>query len=406
MAIEIGRRKLARLGVAGAAALAGLRRAKASPAYGPGVSDTGIKLGQTIAYSGNASAYGTIGKAQSAYFAMLNDHGGINGRKINFISLDDALSPPKTVEQTRKLVEEDEVFALFAQLGTPTVTAVRHYTNLKKVPQLFSVGGASGFGDYKHYPWSIGWQPNYQTEAKIYGKYLLEAKPGGKVAVLYQNDDFGKDYVKGLREGLGERADAMVVATASYEVTDPTVDSQIVALQSSGADVFFNGGTPKFGAQAIRKAYEIGWHPLIISGIVGNSVRSVMVPAGPDKAKGVLTGIYTKDPSDPQWEKDPARLEWLAWMQKYYPSGDPAEQLNEIGYLMAQTMEQTLRQCGDDLTRENLMRQATNLDMALPMLLPGVRIKTTPTDYYPIKQIQLARFDGTRWVLFGDLISG
>lgn len=392
---------------AATATSAGLRAARASAkAYGPGVTDTEIKLGQTIAYSGPASPYGTIGRAQSAYFDMVNANGGINGRKITLLSLDDALSPPKTAEQTRKLVEQEEVLALFAQLGTPTVIAVRKYTNAKKVPQLFSLGGATGFGDYKNYPWSIGWQPNYQIEARIYGRYLLDVRPEGKVGVLYQNDDFGKDYLKGLRDGLGARADAMIVETASYETSDATVDSQVVSLKSSGADVFFNGGTPKFGAQAIRKAYDIEWRPLMISGTVGNSIRSVMVPAGVEKAVGAVTGTYIKDPTDPQWQGDPAMRDWLAWMQKYYPNGDVSEQMNVVGYSVAQTMEHVLRRCGDELTRENLMRQATALDLTLPMLLPGIRVTTAPDDYYPIKQIRLARFDGKQWRLFGDLLNG
>ncbi len=395
-----------RAAVASGLAAGLLRSGRATAAeYGPGVSDTEIKLGQTMPYSGPASPYAVYGHSIAAYFAMLNDRGGINGRKITLISLDDALSPPKTVEQTRRLVEQEQVLALFAQLGTPTVIAVRRYTNAKKVPQLFSLGGASGFGDYRNYPWSIGWQPNYQTEARIYAKYILQARPDGRIAVLYQNDDFGKDYMKGLRDGLGDRADAMIAAAASYETTDPTVDSQVVSLKASGADIFFNGGTPKFGAQAIRKVYDLDWHPLAISGIVGNSVRSVMIPAGVEKSTGTVSGTFMKDPSDPQWQDDPALREWLAWMEKYYPAGDRREQMNVSGYLVAQTMEQVLRQCGDVLTRENIMRQATALDMTLPLLLPGVHIRTSPTNYYPIRQFQLARFDGSRWALFGDVIS-
>ena len=273
--------------------------------------------------------------------------------------------------------------ALFAQLGTPTALSVRKYTNSRKIPQLFSIGGASAFGDYKNYPWSIGWAPNYQTEAHIYAKYILKARPDGKIAVLYQNDDFGKDYVKGLRDGLGDRADSMIVAAQSYETTDPTVDSQIVSLKASGADILFNGGTPKFGAQAIRKVYDLDWHPLMISGIVGNSVRSVMVPAGVEKSAGIISGTFIKDPSDPQWKDDPAMRDWLAWMEKYHPTGDRQEQFNVIGYLLGQTMEQVLRQCGDNLTRENIMRQATNLDMNLPLLLPGVHIKTVADQLLP-----------------------
>jgi branched-chain amino acid transport system substrate-binding protein len=379
--------------------------AAAEKKYDPGATDTEIKIGHTNPYSGPASAYGTIGRAEAAYFKMINDQGGINGRKINFISLDDGYSPPRTVEQVRKLVEEDQVLLLFQSLGTPSNTAIHKYMNARKVPQLFVSTGATKWGDPQNFPWTMGWQPNYQTEAHLYAKYLLQSKPAAKIAVLYQNDDYGKDYLKGLHDGLGRQADSLIVSAVSYEVTDPTVDSQIVTLQGSGADALFIFATPKFAAQAIRKTYDVGWKPMMFLNNVSSSVASVLQPAGLEKSIGLVTALYFKDPTDPQWANDPAMKEWQVSMKKYYPDGNLSDGFNVFGYLAAQTLVQVLKQCGDELTRENVMRQAANLrDLALPMLLPGIKINTSPTDFYPVDQIQLARFDGKRWVLFGEVL--
>jgi len=378
---------------------------RADKKYDAGVTDVEIKIGQTMPYSGPLSAYATIGKVEAAYFRMVNEQGGINGRKINLISLDDAFSPPKTVEMTRRLVEQDEVLAVFQPLGTPTSTAVRKYLNERKVPQLFIASGATKWADPKNFPWTIGWQPNYQTEGQIYAKYLLANKPNAKVGILYQNDDSGKDYVKGFREGLGDKAGSMIVAEISYEVSDPTVDSQIVTLKASGADTFFNETTPKFAAQAIRKVHDVGWNPLQILVSISASVGAVLTPAGLDKSTGLITGVYFKDAVDPQWSNDPAMKEWLAFMKKYYPEGSIIDSLNIYGYMTAQTLVQVLKQCGDDLTRENVMRQAANLkDLQLPLLLPGIKLSTSPDDFTPIKAMRLARFDGKTWVAFGETI--
>jgi len=375
--------------------------------YGPGVTDNEIKLGQTMPYSGPASAYGAIGKAELAYFEMVNQRGGVNGRKIRLMSLDDGYSPPRTVEQVRKLVEEDEVLAIFSPLGTPPNTAIHKYLNAKKVPQILLHSSANKWNDPTNFPWTMAWPPNSHTETQFYGRYLLEQRPNAKVAALYQNDDYGKDLVKGLRDALGAKADQMIVASASYEVTDPTVDSQIVSLQASGADTFFNFSTPKFAAQAIRKAYDIGWKPLEFVPYPASSVGAVLTPAGPEKAVGLITGGFVKDPADPRWKSDPAFQEWLAWMKKYYPEGDVTDQLNVWGYLTAQVMVRILAQCGDDLTRENVMRQATSVkNLELPMYLPGIKLNTSPADYRLIKQMQLMRFDGKKWVLFGELLGG
>jgi branched-chain amino acid transport system substrate-binding protein len=387
------------------AGLALLGGAAAGADYGPGVTDTEIKIGNTNPYSGPASAYGAIGRALSAYFAKINNEGGINGRKINFISLDDGYSPPRTVEQIRKLVEQDQVLLIFQSLGTPTNTAVHQYLNAKKVPQLFVATGATKWGQPKKFPWTIGWQPNYQSEARIYAKYILDHKPEGKIGILYQNDDYGKDYLTGFKAGLGDQAAKMIVAEQSYEVTDPTVDSQIISLKNSGADIFFDITTPKFAAQAIRKAADIGWKPLHFLNNVSNSVGSVLTPAGLDKSVGLITSLYQKDPTDPQWQDSPEYLEWVAWMDKYNPAGAKTDQFNVYGYNAAMTLVQLLKQCGDDLSRANVMRQAANLkNLELPMLLPGVVINTSPTDFYPIESMQLAKFDGEKWVLFGDVI--
>ncbi len=369
----------------------------------PGVTPTEIKIGQTMPYSGPASAYGTIGRAETAYFQMINERGGVNGRKITLVSLDDAYSPPRTVEQTRRLVEEEGVLLIYSPLGTPTNTAIQKYLNEKKVPQLFAATGATKWGDPQHFPWTIGWQPTYQTEGRIYAKYLLQNDPQARIGVLYQNDDYGKDYVKGLKDGLGDRAAAMIVKEVSYEVTDPTIDSQIVSLQGAGADVFYDVTTPKFAAQAIRKAYDIGWKPLHFLNSVSASVSAVLEPAGFDKSEGLVTALYLKDPTDPQWQNDPGYKDWLAWMKQYYPEGNIADLFNVYGYSSAATLVETLKQCGNDLTRENVMKQAAHLDMALPMLLPGIKVRTSPTDFYPIKQMRLAKFDGKNWQIFGDV---
>jgi branched-chain amino acid transport system substrate-binding protein len=373
--------------------------------YDPGASDTEIKIGNTMPYSGPASAYGTIGKAEAAYFKKINDEGGINGRKINFISVDDAYSPPKTVEMVRRLVEQDEVLLVFQTLGTPSNTAIQKYLNAKKVPQLFVATGATKWNDPTGNPWTMGWQPNYQTETRIYAKHILKEKPDAKIGVLFQNDDYGKDYLKGLKDGLGDKAKTMIVAEVSYEVTDPTVDSQIVQLQSSGADVFVNITTPKFAAQAIRKAYDIGWKPVHYLNNVSTQVGSVLTPAGLEKSIGLISTAYIKDPTDPQWANDPGILEWTAFMKKHYPDGSLVDNSNVYGYTVAQALVQVLKQCGDNLTRENVMKQAANLkDFAPNTMLPGVKMNTSPTDFAPIQSVQLMKFDGKTWVRFGDVI--
>jgi branched-chain amino acid transport system substrate-binding protein len=381
--------------------------ARAEKQYGPGVSDTEIKIGNTGPYSGPASSYGTIPKSMAAYYKMVNDQGGVNGRKINFISYDDAYSPPKTVEQVRRLVEQDGVLLVAASLGTPTNSAIWNYMNQKKVPQLFVSTGATKWDDPKHHPWTMGWQPNYQSEGRVYAAYVVEQKPDGKIGVLYQNDDFGKDYVKGLKDGLGDKAKSMVVVEAAYETTDPTVDSQIIGMKAAGCDVFVNTGIPKFAAQAIRKAAEIEWKPLHILSSVGSSVAATLKPAGLENAKDIVTDFYLKDPTDPQWQDDQGYKDWLAFMDKYYPEGDKTDAGNVYGPSVSQTVVQVLKQCGDELTRDNVMSQAANLhDFTVPMLLPGIKINTSPTDFAPVKQIQMARFDGERWRLFGPLITG
>jgi branched-chain amino acid transport system substrate-binding protein len=380
--------------------------AAAQKKYGPGVTDKEIKIGQTMPYSGPASAYGTIGKAEAAYFAMVNDHGGINGRKINLISLDDGYSPPKTVEQTRRLVEQENVLLDFSPLGTPTNTAIHKYLNGRKVPQLFVATGATKWGDPEHFHWTMGWQPTYQTEGGIYAKYILDKMPNAKIGILFQNDDYGKDYVKGLKDGLGSKAAKMIVSEVSYETTDTTIDSQIVSLQASGADVFFDVTTPKFAAQAIRKAYDIGWKPTHFLNSVSNSVGAVLKPAGLDASTGLISVEYEKDPTDPNWQNDASYKAWLAWMDKYYPDGDKNDTFNVFGYNEAATMVQVLKQCGDELTRENVMKQAASLkNFEAPMLLPGIKVDTSPSDYYPIQQEQLAKFNGKTWELFGNVLA-
>lgn len=372
--------------------------------YDPGASDTEIKIGNTNPYSGPASAYGSIGKAIAAYFEMVNDKGGINGRKVNFISVDDGYSPPRTVEQARRLVEQEQVLFLFQSLGTPSNTAIHKYMNAKRVPQLFVATGATKWNDPENYPWTMGWQPNYQSEARAYAQYILENHPDAKIGVLYQNDDYGKDYLHGFKEGLGDRADDMIVREVSYEVTDPTVDSQIVTLKGSGADVFFNIATPKFAAQAIRKAHEIDWKPVQFVNNVSSSINSVLKPAGFEAAKGIITSVYLKDANDPQYEGDADMKAWRAWMKEYNPGVDPNDAFYVYGYAVAATVRQVLEQAGDELTRENIMRQAANLDFKAPLLLPGISINTSSTDYAPIEAVRLSRFDGEKYVLFGDVL--
>jgi branched-chain amino acid transport system substrate-binding protein len=379
--------------------------ALAQKKYGPGASDTEIKIGQTMPYSGPASAYGVIGKAELGVFARVNDEGGINGRKIKLISLDDGYSPPRTVEQTRRLVEEEQVLFIYQSLGTPPNTAIQKYMNARKVPHVFVATGATKWGDPQHYPWTIGWQPNYQTESHIYASYILKNHPNAKIGILYQNDDYGKDYLKGFKDGLGDKAAKMIVKEVSYEVTDPTVDSQIVTLQASGADTFFNITTPKFAAQAIRRAYDSGWKPLHFLNLVSASIASTLTPAGLEKSVSLISAVYLKDPSDPTLKNDPEVQAYFAWAKKYLPDGDPTDLFAAYGYASAHTLIQALKQCGDDLSRENVMRQAANLkDVEIPMLLPGIKINTSPTDFYPIEQLQLERFDGKKWVRFGELL--
>jgi branched-chain amino acid transport system substrate-binding protein len=370
----------------------------------PGVTPTEIKIGNTNPYSGPASAYGTIGKAIGAYLKKVNDEGGINGRKVNYITYDDAYSPPKTVEMVRRLVEQDQVAFVFNTLGTPTNSAIHKYMNQQKVPHLFVATGATKWGDPKNFPWTMGWQPTYQTEGKIYAHYVMKTVPDAKIGILYQNDDYGKDYVKGLKDGLGDAAKKLIVLEQSYETTDPTIDSQIVNLKNSGANVFYNVTIPKFAVQAIKKAHDIGWKPLHLLNSVSSSVGVVLKPAGIEASRGLITTYYIKDPTDPQWKTTPEYKDWLAWMKKYYPEGNVEDSFNVYAYSVTQTLVQVLKQCGSDLSRENIMKQAASIkDLTLPMLLPGITINTGPADYYPIEQQQLARFDGERWMLFGEI---
>ncbi len=389
--------------IAGAATVMIATSALGQKKYDPGATDKEIKVGHLNPYSGPASAYGAIGKAIGAYFDKVNAEGGINGRMVKFISLDDGYNPAKTVEMTRKLVEEDEVLLVFQPLGTPSNSAIHKYMNTKKVPQLFVATGATKWGDPKNFPYTMGWQPSYQSEAKNFATHILETKPGAKIAILYQNDDYGKDYLKGFEDALGDKGKTMIVSKVTYEVTDPTVDSQIVSLKASGADTFFNVTTPKFAAQAIKKAAEIGWKPTHYLNSVSSSVASVLVPAGVENAVGIYTANYIKDPTDPQFQKGKEWDDWLAWMKKYHPSGSLTDNFNVYGYTVAQAMTQVLKQAGDNLTRDNVMKQSANLDMTLPMLLPGVNVKTGPDDFYPIEREQLGRFDGKTWVLFGKV---
>jgi branched-chain amino acid transport system substrate-binding protein len=380
--------------------------ALAQKKYDTGASDTEIKIGNIMPYSGPASAYGVIGKTETAYFNKINAEGGINGRKINFISYDDGYSPPKAVEQARKLVESDEVLVVFNSLGTPSNSAIQKYLNAKKVPQLFVATGATKWNDPKDFPWTMGWQPSYQSEARIYAKYIMKEKPEGKIAVLYQNDDFGKDYLKGLKDGLGSKA-SMMVAEESYETSEPSIDGHIVKLKASGADVFISITTPKFAAQAIKKLAEIDWHPMHIVSNVSASVGGVLQPAGFENAQGMLSAAYAKDGADPQWDNDPGMKKFFEFLAKYYPDANKLDGSVVYGYGVAQTLVQVLKQCGDDLTRENVMKQAASLkDFETDTLLPGIKINTSPKDFAPISQLKMMRFKGEKWDLFGDIISG
>src|SRR5262249_55232841 len=380
--------------------------ALAQKKYDTGASDTEIKIGNIMPYSGPASAYGVIGKTEEAYFKMINANGGINGRKINFVTYDDAYSPPKAVEQVRKLVESDEVLVVFNPLGTPSNTAIQKYLNSKKVPQLFVATGATKWNDPKAFPWTIGWQPSYQSEAQIYAKYLIKEKPNAKVAIFYQNDDFGKDYLKGLKDGFGAKA-SMIVAEESYETSEPSIDSHIVKLKATGADVFISITTPKFAAQAIKKLAESDWHPMHIVSNVAASVGGVLQPAGFENAQGMLSAAYAKDGADPQWNDDPGMKKFFEFLAKYYPDANKLDGSVVYGYGVAQTLVQVLKQCGDDLTRENVMKQAASLkDFETDTLLPGIKINTSPKDFAPISQLKMMRFKGEKWDLFGDIISG
>ena len=379
--------------------------AQAQKKYDTGATDTEIKIGQTVPFSGPASAYATIGKAQAAYVKMINDEGGVNGRKINFIQYDDAYSPPKTVEQVRKLVESDEVLLTFQLIGTPPNAAVQKYLNVKKVPQLFAATGASRFTDPKNFPWTMGFNPNYQTEGRIYAQYILKNYPNAKIGVLYQNDDLGRDYLIGLKDGLGDKAKTMIVAETSYELSDPTIDSQIVRLKSAGADVFYDASTPKFAAQAIKKVADLGWKPLHILDINATSVGAVMKPAGLENSKNVISVNYGKDPLDPMWKNDAGLKKYFAFMAKYYPEGDKDSSFNTYGYSTTQLLIEVLKRCGDNLTRENVMKQATSLKgVQLDLSLPGIVGNTSPTDYRVNKQLQMMKFDGERWEGFGPII--
>lgn len=385
----------------------GATSAFAEKQYAPGVTDTEITFGQTLPLSGPVSAYSQIGRAETAYFRMINDQGGVTGRKLNFLQLDDSYSPPKTVELTRKLVEQEHVAFIFSTIGTPTNLAIRTYLNERKVPQLWVGSGGQQFDDPEHFPWTLAFLPSYLVEGRVYARYILANKPQAKIAVLYQNDDFGKDLLEGFEQGLRSEAARMIVARASYEVSDPTVDQQILTLKGSGADTLFTAATPKFSAQGIRKVYETGWKPLYFVNFTGSAVAAVLKPAGVEKAVGLISTAYLKDPTDPQWQQDGGFKDWLEWMDKYMPGADKADYFNVAGYTEAMALVHILTACGDDLSRENIMRQATSLDhLNLPMLQPGVEISTSPADYSPVKELRLVRFDGTTWVPFGEPIDG
>ena len=400
-------RRLAALSTAMILLVASGGSALAQKKYDTGATDTEIKIGNIMPYSGPASAYGVIGKTEAAYFQKINAEGGINGRKITFVSYDDGYSPPKAVEQARKLVESDEVLLIFQSLGTADNTAIQKYMNAQKVPQLFVASGATKWNDPQNFPWSMGWQPNYQNETRIYARYILEEKPNGRIAVLYQNDDYGRDYLKGLKDGLGAKAASMIITEDAYEVTDPTIDSHIVKMKSLNADVFVDISGPKFAAQAIRKMAEIGWKPLHFLNNTTVSVGAVMKPAGFDASQGIISSIYLKDPTDPQWKNDPAIRAWNEFLDKYYPEANRLDNTIMYGYTIAQTLEHVLRACGDDLTRANVMKQAASLkDLELGGLLPGIKINTSAADFAPVSQVQLMRFKGETWERFGDIIDG
>jgi len=399
-------KKLVFTAAAAAFSLLATQSAFAQKKYDTGASDTEIRIGNVEAYSGPASAYGIIGKTEEAYFKMINEAGGVNGRKINFISYDDGYSPSKTVEQIRKLIESDEVLLVFNALGTPTQTAVQKYHNSKKVPQLFLATGASKWNDPKDFPWTMGFQPSYRVEARIFGKYILKEKPNAKVAVFYQNDDFGKDYVAGLKEIFGDKAANLIVAEESYETTEPSIDSHIVKLKGTGADVLVNISTPKFAAQTIKKMAELEWRPMHVMTDVSISIGAVMKPAGLDASEGVLSAGYLKDASDPQWKDDEGMKKFLAFVDKYMPGANVSDTNLVYGYAAAQTMVQVLKQCGDDLTRENVMKRAASLKGFAPdTLIPGIKVSTSPTDFAPIEQLKMMQFKGGKWDLFGDIIS-
>ncbi|MDD1533396.1 MULTISPECIES: ABC transporter substrate-binding protein [unclassified Bradyrhizobium] len=375
--------------------------------YDTGASDTEIKIGNIMPYSGPASAYGVIGKTEEAYFRKINAEGGINGRKINFVSYDDAYSPPKTVEQARKLVESDEVLMIFNPLGTPPNSAIQKYLNQKKVPQLFVATGATKWNDPQNFPWTMGWQPNYQSETTIYAKYILKNKPDAKIAVLYQNDDYGKDYLKGFKDGLGAKAASMIVIEDSYEVSEPTIDSHIVRLKATGADVFINITTPKFAAQAIKKNAELGWKPLHFLNNVSASIGSVIKPAGFENAQDIISSQYFKDPTDAQWKTDAAMTAWNQFLDKYYPEANRADASVMYAYIVSQGLVHVLKACGDNLTRENVMKQAASIKDYEPAgLLPGIKVNTSATDFAPLSQVQLIRFKGEHWERFGEILSG
>ncbi|WP_439372986.1 ABC transporter substrate-binding protein [Bradyrhizobium sp. DASA03120] len=398
--------KLAAASLALALIAASASTASAQKKYDTGATDTEIKIGNIMPYSGPASAYGIIGRTEAAYFKKINEEGGINGRKINFVSYDDAYSPPKTVEQARKLVESDEVLLIFNSLGTPPNSAIQKYMNTKKVPQLFVATGATKWNDPQNFPWTMGWQPNYQSETQIYAKYILKTMPNAKIGVLYQNDDYGKDYLKGLKDGLGAKGASMIVLEESYETSEPTIDNHIVKLKATGADVFINITTPKFAAQAIKKISEIGWKPTHFLNNVSASVGSVIKPAGFENSQDIISAAYLKDVSDPQWKDDPGMKGFLDFMTKYFPEGDKLDGGTIVGYGVAQTLVEVLKKCGDNLTRENVMKQAASLkDFRTEVLLPGIKINTGPNDFAPISSLQLMKFNGDKWDLFGDVIS-
>jgi branched-chain amino acid transport system substrate-binding protein len=397
------------IGIFGLAVLLGLSGGSgiaAETKYGPGVSDTEVLIGQTNPYSGPLSSYGTQGRAETAYYQMINDQGGVNGRKIRLLSLDDGYSPPKTVEQHRRLVEGDEVLGIVGTMGTPTNSAIVKYLNSKSVPHIFLASGASKWGDFKSSPWTMGWYPTYRSEGQIYGAYIRENIKDAKIAILFQNDDYGKDFVAGFKAGLGEAADKLIVQELSYEVTEPTIDSQIITLKASGANVLFSASTAKAAAQAIKKAAELDWHPTHFLVQNANSISSVLTAAGLDNSKGIISTAYIKDPADPQFADDDEMKWYLTFMKKYYPDGDVNDPQNEIGVSIGATFVQVLKQCGNDLTRENLLKQANSIkDLQLPLLLPGIRLNTSTEDHYPIEQLQLVKFDGKTWVRFGEVLS-